>query len=128
MKLTPQDPASAFPLTVEAPGRDTETYYGRIVITWPKTNQIGVPLGAWGTQIENYDTGKQIITVTNMTITLAADGRAPGLLYADLTQLVDEQGKRLPDKDFTPVPDPDNPGEVRTGVFRYYVVEMRTAQ
>jgi hypothetical protein len=98
-------------------------YAGRVAITWPKTKP-GQPLPSWGIRLTDTDTGRQLLTVTGLDITIKAE--AGGVVEAVLTMFTDEHGRPL--LDGFPMPPPDEDGNYPTSTFRWLVAEMRTAQ
>jgi len=105
-----------------------EPHPGRIVITWPaaaKPPVHGTPLMTWPMMIHDYETGEQMLGVSGLQMVLGGKSWDADTICVDLTELVGDDGQPLRGKYVLPVRDPDDPNCVRTGVFRYYVVEMR---
>lgn len=105
-------------LRVEAEGA---SYHGVIVIEWPAAHGASPYSSITGRKVEITDalTGKPIRTC--MSFAVRADCAA--LVTADLTMLADENGGPLLEGE--PVPDGDG---FRTGVFPFFVSEMRVAE
>jgi hypothetical protein len=100
-------------------------YAGRITITWPAAGKPPSELPAWGVALHDADTGEQLLTVTELTITGSA--KAGAVLECEITALVDENGTIIPGGTDAGNRAYDRETDTfRTGVFRYIVAEMRT--
>jgi len=99
----------------------TDEFTGRLIITWPKSDRPALlpPL----TILHDADTGEQITSVASFT--LSADA-TENLVTAELTMLTDADGQPLASA-ATPILTDDGE-DVRTGVFRWAVAEMRVAE
>jgi hypothetical protein len=97
----------------------------RVIITWPAPRADGFPLMGREITAHDYDTGEQILTATGLSISIGGKSWQPGAITADLTLHVDAEDQPLGPTDRA-VPTEDE-REVRTAVFRFHVVEMRTA-
>lgn len=94
---------------------------GRIVITWPAATG-GRPLFSLNMSVHDYDTGEQINTVTGLRINLGGTNWNSEPITADLTMLINGNGNPLGSGEQVTF---DDNKKVRTGAFRYEVVEMR---
>jgi len=100
---------------------------GRLIIEWPAPRPDGTPLYTHGMRAFDYGTGAELVCTTGIRIDLGGAQWNGEPVTADLTMLVNTDGQPL--QDGQPVhPTFDNDDGVRTGVFRYEVVEMRIAQ
>lgn len=102
-------------------------HMGRVVITWPAVRNDALPLFSREMQIHNADTGEPILTVTGMQIVLGGEAWRGEAIHVDLTMLADADGQPILNGpgSANKAYDRDN-STVRTGVFRYAVMEMRT--
>lgn len=95
----------------------------RVIITWPRSHGGGV-LPIHGVTLTNADTGEQILTGVKLALTLGADTSYDGdIIEVEVTALVNDDGQILGSGDRAVFAD----GDVRTGVFRFAVAEMRVA-
>jgi hypothetical protein len=92
-------------------------FRGYVIIEWPPPRAGLAPMAGWGISVFDAADGTQITTATRIEIT--AD--ASNLVTAVLTMFADEDGNPL-----TTGPPRACDGEIMTGIFRYYVAEMRT--
>jgi len=123
---------------------------GRLIITWPAAQPAGV-LTNQLVRIEDADSGEPILTALKLALILGTDtGYLPGIIEAEITALTDEDGRIQAGSGVQPVPteeymrhraaasglteparealeDAFTGPEMRTGVFRYAVAEMRIA-
>lgn len=136
------DPIVIQPVIVadDCPGRLREHFHtvaeafqqpphmGRVTITWPAARNDALPLFSREMQIHDADTGQPILTVTGMQIVLGGEAWRGEAIHVDLTMLADAEGQPILDGpgSANKAYDRDN-GVIRTGVFRYAVMEMRTA-
>ena len=101
---------------------------GSVIITWPALRDDTLPLFSREMQIHDADTGKPLLTVTGLQIVLGGEAWRGEAIHVDLTMLADDDGQPIlggPDS-VNKAYDRDS-GTVRTGVFRYAVMEMRIA-
>jgi hypothetical protein len=130
----PLEPVTVRPVIVndDCPGataqprRKPVEIAGRIAITWPAPQHEHAPLGAWAVQLHDLDNDQPVLTATGLRIVIGGEGWHTGGIYADVTRLVGEDGKPLPNNG-RPVLD-ESGGDAKTGVFRYAVAEMRVAE
>ena len=100
--------------------------YGSVIITWPaaaKSPFLGAPLLPWPMMIHDHATGEQMLGVSGLRMAIGGKSWNDEIITVDLTELVGDDGKPLRGERILPVRGDD--GRVRTGVFRYYVAEMR---
>lgn len=108
---------------------------GRVIITWPAP--INGVVNNTLTTLTDADSGEDIVSAFKLSLVLGTDtGFEPGVIVAEIVALVDEHGKlsRSPvaTEEYAThrALTPDTPfegQEIRTGIFRYAVAEMRTA-
>jgi hypothetical protein len=95
----------------------------RVIITWPRPHGGGV-IPIHGVTLTKADTGEQILTGVKLALTLGTDTGYDGdIIEVEVTALVNEDGQILGSGKRPVFAD----GEVRTGVFRFAVAEMRVA-
>lgn len=98
-----------------------EEFTGRLIITWPKGGNAVFGIGI---VLADATTGEQITSALGMDVVIRADPEH--VVMATVTMLADADGKPL--ASFAkPVMD-DGGENVRTGVFRWLVAEMRVAE
>jgi hypothetical protein len=76
-------------------------------------------IAGWSTVIRDADSGEQILTVSEITVYIAADA----IMWAELTMWCDAEGKPLASGQ--PVLDD---GEILTATFPYLVSGMRQGE
>jgi hypothetical protein len=96
-------------------------FVGRLIITWPKPT--GPVVAPHGIVLTDAETGEHITSTLDADIVIHADPQQ--VVTATLTMLTDADGKPLA-ANAKPVLDTDGEN-VRTGVFRWLVAEMRVA-
>lgn len=101
----------------------SETFAGRVIITWPKSSGSVMP--GWGVRIDDADAGVQIVSALDLTVSMSADA-APSVVVAEMTTLTDADGQPLGAGD--PAVRLDEGDGYRTARFRYLVTEMCTAR
>ena len=97
-----------------------ELLHGAVVIEWPEPSAVhDWPATLDGRKVAIHDagTGRQIFTVTGVTVTAALSG----ITEAEVTLYTDLQGTPILDAAERPVPD----GTIKTGTFRVRVAGMR---
>ena len=99
----------------------SDDFTGRLIITWPKPD---VAVIGHGVILTDADTGEQVFSGLDMDVVIHADPRE--IVTATMTMLVDEDDQPLPGK-AKPVL-ADDGENLRTGVFRWVVAEMRVAE
>lgn len=116
------------------PGRDAELHpvreptwmTRRLVITWPAANPQGLPLDAARIMLHDFATGEEILTATAVRVSASVDAGDVGGVVAELTMLVDEHGEPIRNGEWSVLNEHGH--GMRTGLFRYAVAEMRTAE
>lgn len=93
--------------------------YGTVILEWPKAAGDGRIMPGWRTSVFDALTGEPITTASKVRI---VDVDASYGVTADLTLLADPDGRPVTGGS-TVYPGED--GKIRTGVFRYFVSEMR---
>lgn len=132
----PLEPVTILPVVVDdaCPSLDAELHplrwptwtTHRLAITWPPASPHGSPLGAEDVHLHDYDTGEEILTATAVRVGASVDAGDIGGVVAELTMLVDELGGPIPNGEKSVLN--EHGRGMRTGVFRYSVVEMRIAE
>jgi hypothetical protein len=96
---------------------------GRVAITWPAAQ--GPAISARGVTLTDADTGKPIVSATKLALILGTETGFDGIVEAEITALVDEDGNITNDANRAYDRQADR---LRTCVFRYAVAEMRVAE
>lgn len=107
-------------MAAEAFPSPAERLHGAIIIEWPEPtagHDWPATLDGRKVTIRDAGTGRQIFTLTGVTIT----ANLSGLTEAEVTLYTTLDGFPIVDAGERPVPD----GNIRTGVFRVRVAGMR---
>jgi hypothetical protein len=132
----PLEPVTILPVVVDdaCPSLDAELHplrwptwtTHRLAITWPSPSPQGAPLAASEVQVHDYDTGEEILTATAVRVGASINAGDMGGVFAELTMLVDERGAPIRNGEWSVLHEHGH--GARTGVFRYFVAEMRIAE
>jgi len=97
-----------------------------IDITWPAPAGNGTPLRPWKMLVHDHVTSEPLLAITGLRIVLGGDQWDTEIIQVDIKTFVDADGQPLIGAPAIPVPDPDDPEQFYSKVFRCYVIEMRT--
>jgi len=96
-----------------------------IDITWPAPVGNGGALTTLRMMAHDHATGEPLLAITGLSIALGGEQWNGEVIQADIKTFVDADGQPLIGAPANVVPDPDNPEQPYSKVFRCYVIEMR---
>jgi len=76
--------------------------------------------------VHDHVTSEPLLAITGLRIVLGGDQWDTEIIQVDIKTFVDADGQPLIGAPAIPVPDPDDPEQFYSKVFRCYVIEMRT--